>query len=294
MKKPNFFLIGVPKAGTTSIHEVLSAQDHIFMSELKEPHFFSNVGDFGISQKNIRSDSDYYKLFSKASAGDRVIGESSTSYFYSKPAMESIKEVCPDAKILIVLRDPIDRLLSHWSMDVREGVQKKSLFDAIEEDYSRSEKGYRVSHMYIECGRYYEGVKNAMEIFGGDNVFICLFDDLMESPSHFYKRLFVWLGLSGSFYSVSKLSHSNKAGEVKNVVARKLFHFRPLRRFLAYWLSGSIKAVLRSLIMSPAGKVYISVEEEEKLAKFFSKDLDNLIRDYDLNVSSWRTVKYLK
>ena len=104
---PNFFIVGAPKAGTSSLYAYLNEIPGIFMSPKKEPNYFSEntiPNDHPI--KPIRDKKKYLELF-KGVKGEKIIGEASTSYLADPEAPKLIHEACPDAKILISLRDPV-------------------------------------------------------------------------------------------------------------------------------------------------------------------------------------------
>ena len=117
--RPNLFIVGAPKCGTTSVHHYLKQHPDVYMSDKKEPHFFST--DFHLASDQlhgerkffkVREAGDYAELFSQAGSA-RVIGESSTSYLYSRQAARNILAYSPDARIVICLRDPF-ALLRSW------------------------------------------------------------------------------------------------------------------------------------------------------------------------------------
>ena len=123
--KPNLFIVGQPKSGTTALHQFLGQHPEIYMSSIKEPHFF--CADFHLESDraygkqrfyDFRSESAYLQLFSKAK-NVKIAGESSTNYLYSQVAAEKIYNFNPDAKIIIVLREPAQFLYSLHSHYVK-------------------------------------------------------------------------------------------------------------------------------------------------------------------------------
>ena len=123
--KPNLFIVGQPKSGTTALHQFLGQHPEIFMSSIKEPHFFCS--DFHLESDraygkqrffDFRNESAYLQIFAKAE-GAEIAGESSTNYLYSQVAAEKIYNFNPDAKIIIILREPAKFLYSlHFLVDV--------------------------------------------------------------------------------------------------------------------------------------------------------------------------------
>ncbi len=150
------------------------------MPAWKEPCFFSPLRPFtemAFPHPWVSDQAAYLKLFAKG-AGCRAIGEASVSYLWDRGAPARIRAAIPDARIVISLRDPIERAYSHYLKDVREGWQGLPFYEALLEDWERPEKGWGVSHLYTELGLYHRQVKRYLDTFGPEQVLILLFDDL--------------------------------------------------------------------------------------------------------------------
>ncbi len=183
MNLPNFFIIGAAKAGSTSLYEYLIQHPQVYMSPIKEPHYYSNIRPSAEHAHIVCAVSDtkkYLSLF-KGAGGYKAIGEASTSYLSEIGTAQRIKAKIPDAKIIILLRDPVDRAYSHYLMDVRDGFQDLSFWDAIQSDYMQCEKGWGISHMYVELGLYFEQVRQYIDCFARDRVLILFFDDFITN-----------------------------------------------------------------------------------------------------------------
>ncbi len=121
MIKPNFFLIGASKAGTTSLAQALGEHPSIFVTDPKEPNFFNRFDDSGeIDSESLRH---YLQLY-KAVGSESAIGEASVSYLPSKKAAQHIYTFNPKSKILISLRNPVQRIRSLYEMYVRHGLDQ--------------------------------------------------------------------------------------------------------------------------------------------------------------------------
>lgn len=116
MKEPNFFIIGAPKCGTSSLAQWLGQHQSVYISPKKEPHYFST----DLSNRNIQSWKRYQKLFSDAGKEHLAVGEASTWYLYSKEAVPSIEGSYTNAKYIVMTRDPVDmaRSLHHHNLRV--------------------------------------------------------------------------------------------------------------------------------------------------------------------------------
>lgn len=182
---PNFLIVGAANSGTTSLYTYLNQHPEVFLPALKEPHYFSQIRP-AYEQRYMRSyvtdERTYLGLFRKA-AGYKAIGEASTSYLSDPEAPVRIHGFAPKTKIIIILRDPVERAHSHYLMDVREGRQNLTFYEALQEDWNRKKKGWGVSQLYVELGLYAEQVKRYLQLFGPKQVLILMFEDLKGASS---------------------------------------------------------------------------------------------------------------
>ncbi|MFQ5518600.1 MAG: sulfotransferase, partial [Mariprofundus sp.] len=125
MLKPDFFIVGAPKCGTTAMYTYLQAHPDIFMSEVKEPYYFCS--DLGFHR--FRNEQEYLKLFSVASPQQRI-GEASTWYLYSSQAAAAIHAFNTDARIIVMLRNPVDMMYSLYSHFLYIGSEETDSFEA--------------------------------------------------------------------------------------------------------------------------------------------------------------------
>src|SRR6188508_1581564 len=134
-KLPNFFIVGAPKAGTTSLYYYLKRHPEVFMSPIKEPNFFAYEETIKQNlyhkEKGVGTLEEYKDLFAEANGRHKAIGEASVSYLFYPPVPERIKQMVPDAKIIISLRNPVDRALSHYYMEYKLGYVNVPLEDIL-------------------------------------------------------------------------------------------------------------------------------------------------------------------
>src|ERR1700712_356779 len=123
MTLPDFLIAGVPKAGTTALHAALTAHPQLFLSAVKEPKFFlsdgrppahGGPGDVQTYQEHVWRREDYERLFAAAPA-DRPAGEATPFYLHDLASHARIKALIPQAKLILLLRDPVDRAHSNWT-----------------------------------------------------------------------------------------------------------------------------------------------------------------------------------
>ena len=176
---PDFVIIGAMKAATSTLHDQLAQQRGIAMSEPKEPCFFSDDEVFA------RGLEWYGMCFTAAAEGD-LRGESSTHYakLPSLPhAAERLHAHRPDARIVYVLRQPIDRLVSHFMHGWSEGWYGDSIAEAVERDAS-----------LVDYGRYAMQLRPWLDRFGADRVLLVAYDVLRSRPQEELDRLGRFLG----------------------------------------------------------------------------------------------------
>ena len=181
---PNFFIVGVGKGGTTSLYKYLSFHQEIYMSPIKEPNYFAkDIYDFHDCldiQSPLENFESYIALF-KNVKNEKAIGEASVSYLYSNIAPFEIRKLIPDAKIIIILRNPIERALSHFLMNLRDGL-------IIDTEFCRA---IQKRPLYLELGLYSKHIKKYYSIFSKEKILLLFYEDLKENPLDLLKK--IWL-----------------------------------------------------------------------------------------------------
>lgn len=194
---PNFFLVGAAKAGTTSVYAYLSQHPQVFFPCIKEPHFFTQVRPSRQQRFFVEAVTDraeYVRLFREA-RGFHVVADASPSYLWHPDVPHRIRAQVPDAKIAILLRDPVERAYSHYLMDYREGIQDLPFYDALVHDLSRREKGWGISSLYFELGQYAQQVSRYLETFPPEQIRILFFEDFRRDVKRSLSELIKFLEL---------------------------------------------------------------------------------------------------
>jgi hypothetical protein len=179
---PDFFIVGAQSSGTTSLYSYLKRHPQVFLPAFKEPHYFSQIATppgVRYVRIHIANRAAYLDLFADADAS-QMMGDASTSYLWEPHAAERIYAVNPAAKIIIMMRDPIQRAHSQYLKDVREGIQRLPFLEALQTDFRGADKRYGFSLLYIEHGLYFQQVKRYLELFGPDQVRVFSFDLLKD------------------------------------------------------------------------------------------------------------------
>ena len=202
MRKPNFFIVGAPKCGTTAMSEYLNSHPQIFFSPIKEPRYFNAEGE---TYRPVRSAEQYIHLFRGATASHIAVGEGSVSYLRSSVAIGNIKEFNPRARLIVMLRNPIDMLYSGHSHRVRNREETESDFEAAwrlqaQGDYQCPPEEGRVrwgrrNPQYRQIGRLGYYVEELLDVFPRTQVHFVLFDDFTASTKQSYEDVLAFLGV---------------------------------------------------------------------------------------------------
>jgi len=240
---PNVFLIGAPKAGTTTISYWLRHHPDVFVSTPKEPMFYLNIkADFAgpggqeLNDQVVKRREDYLGLF-RVGEQSKYRVDASTDYLSDDQAPRLIKKDCPDARILIILRNPVDRIFSEHSHLVRDKLEDRSLLEAISLEARRVNDNWNSLFRHISRSKYAMGVATYFELFGRKNVLVLLYDDLASDPVKTRKRIFEFLHLPDHDPGVPRL---NQSGSVKSPI----FYDLSRGRIIPVWLKSIIRLIV--------------------------------------------------
>lgn len=215
MTMPNFLIIGAMKSGTTTLHNYLNQHPQIYMSPLKEPHFFSCEA---LKNSPINNLEDYCALFQGVS--EVAIGESSTSYLaLPEISAKKIKHYIPNAKLIAILREPAEAAYSLYLM-----IHRSELHGISEEQilarFVQTQIIQNNRNSGIIKGRYYYGkLQHYLSLFDRRQIKICLYEDLKANPVELLQDIFQFLGVDEKF-TIDKSNQYNTGGIPKN----KLFY----------------------------------------------------------------------
>jgi hypothetical protein len=197
MTMPNFLIIGAMKSGTTALYYYLEQHPEIYMSPVKEPNFFSSQEQENAADA-VTNIGTYQDLF-RGGSGKKALGEASHSYLYEPRAAAEIKRYVPEAKLIAILRNPIDRAYSHFLHMVRSGTEPLDDFaQALREEEVRIHKE-RTFQDYIGRGLYYNQLKRYFRTFPQEQVRVYLYEDLSGAPISTVQDAFRFLKVDDSF-----------------------------------------------------------------------------------------------
>lgn len=201
---PDFLLIGAPKAGTTALFKALSRHRDVFASEEKEPRFFAYRGacpEFNgpggdrVAGTIVYDEAAYLDLF-RDCPPDKVAGEASTAYLHAEAAPVNAAECVPNARIITVLRHPVDRGYSQWLHMMQEGLETELCFErAWELGAKRFAAGWPPLWMYRERGFYGRLLQRWHNCFPREQVLVLFYEDWLEKPDETLARICRHLGI---------------------------------------------------------------------------------------------------
>lgn len=294
---PNFLIIGAARAGTTSLYEYMRQHPQIFFSANKEPMFFAlqdekvdfkGPGDSDeINRKSITNRKDYEELFAAAS-GRPAVGEASALYLYSEKAANNIQHSIPDAKLIVILRNPIERAYSSFLYTIRDN--RESLRDfaaALAAEPQRIAQGWEHIWHYKTMGFYGAQLQRYYDRFERKQIKVFLHEDLVTDLAGVLRETFEFLGVDPDFKPDLSLKY-NQGGMPKRAWLNTLLT-RPSR--IKSWLKPLTPRFLikyyTKLKHSNLDKPALSASARQQLIDAYRDDIGKLQELLGRDLSGW-------
>lgn len=281
--KPNFFIVGAPKCGTTAFNTYLKRHPDVFIPEWKEIHFFGRDLKRDGERPSLE---DYLALFAPSTT-QRAIGESSVYYLFSRTAANEIYSFNPDARIIIMLRDPIDMVHSLYYQNHWNGHEVATTLETALQLENARRRGNHVppgapphALLYIDIGKFSRQIERYFNVFGRDRVHIVFYDNLRRDTANEFRRVLFFLGVDVNFETSFEVVNANKET------------FSPrLQRFLAHppdWIlsagrkllpravRNTLRADLRGMNSKEVKRPAMDDSLRRELCKVFAPDLQRL------------------
>ncbi len=273
---PNFFIIGVAKAGTTSLYAYLKDTPGVFMSSEKEPGYFHSESFGRRSSKRIRKKSDYLKLFNKVS-NEKAIGEASPGYLVDLESAKLIHEAVPNAKIIVLLRDPIDRAFSHYLMRRTKGFVKQTFHEVITKSISNEKKGLVNEYKFLlGPGLYTKNLRRFQDVFGIENVKILIFEEFIKEPKKTVKEVLRFLGVDAEPPDTIEKTY-NVYGAPRSMLSKHILGSDRLQKLARQIIPQSLRWKLRAkLLLKKEERPKLADEDKAILEDFYSQDAPEL------------------
>ena len=204
---PDFFVIGAARAGTTALHLYLQQHPELFMSPRKETNFFAFEGEpldyegpgCDYVNNSIADLDEYQALFQEAGAG-QVVGEASPLYLYKEEAAERIFRRRPDAKIIAILRDPVEQAFSHFLYARRQTIEPLAdFFDALCAERDRLQAHWMPMFQYSSFPLYHRQLEHYYARFPEEQIKVFLYEEFSDDLGGVLRAIFDFVGVDSSF-----------------------------------------------------------------------------------------------
>lgn len=303
---PDFLIIGAAKAGTSSLNYWLNDCDEIIMTDPKEPNFFSfaNFQKDYLNNKELNKAANLYNYnfdeyqkilkFNK----EKLIGDASTSYFdYPDNVIFNIKKYygikSKDLKAVCLLRNPVDKIYSHYLMFKKWGIENREFKDVIFGEIKKKQSAIEAQIDYISQGYYYNKVKTYKAFFG-QNLKIYLFDDFLKEKDRIVSDILTHIGVKNLCLPSNINEIFNEGGIPKSVVGEKIINFKKNREFIEVvklLIPLNIKVQLKKIDKVIQSKLTykptIDENVREFLKKMYQEDLLNTSTLLNCDLSGW-------
>ena len=286
--KVDFFIVGAPKAGTTSLYHYLNEHPEIVMSRQKETDYFSDedLQKKGLyyGKNRINTLEKYHSLFQNVD--QKKIGEASVSYLFYEDVPQKIKAYNSNGKIIIMLRNPVDRAFSHYLMDYRLGLISKS-FESILENEKKDIKASLFYQQYIELGQYSGQVKRYIEKFGKENVTIIFYYDFKNHVVKEVQKVYEFLEVDSKYRAEIENKH-NTYSMPKNNWIRLIYSFVSFRKILNRILPKRKVRKIKEKLFIKSKKPKLSDVLRARLINLYAHDIKQLEELLSVDLSQWK------
>jgi sulfotransferase family protein len=263
---PNLFVVGVERAGTTSLWRYLSAHPDVFMSRVKEPSFL--LDDPRVA---VPTEAEYLALFAGRTEPWR--GEASPAYFYDAEVPGRIARVAPEARILAILRDPVERAYSAYWHYVKFRFERRSFRQAVEEelagDYADREHDRRKD--YLARSRYPEPLRRFGGVFG-ERLHVLFLEELRTDPPNELAAVYRFLEVDPSVADATEAGLHNEFSQPRNRIAAQLMTMQRARAVARAVLPEAMRGRADRLVLERRPKPPLDPDLRERLRAIFEED----------------------
>lgn len=294
--QPSFLICGAGKSGTTALWAVLKDHPQICMAKIKEPRFFTNHvgqdrgGPADADQNSGRFDYgwDWYESLFEDCGSSQILGEASTAYLRCEDAAGMIHKHVPTAKLIFILRSPVDRLYSHYWEEKKMGWKLPSFESLVAENHPFFQKYCRVS-------RYKANLERYLALFPREQLLILTHDDFKSNPQALVKTVLVFLGVDTDVELPGLGRQVNPSGMPRWITLQRLmartYGFRQ-RHKLPKWLLNILIATRETIVKlnRRTGRYpKLNPELRREFNQKFEEDIAFLEDQLSRDLSHWRT-----
>ena len=228
---------------------------------------------------------DYLKLF-KNVAGEKAIGEASVCYLWSPTAANNIRARIPEAKILMILRDPAERAFSQYMQYAANGLVRRSFREQIERSARNTLHEFNPLYPFLEYGQYYPQVKTYLNLFPRANVRICLYQDAWSDPAQFLKSIFEFLEVDPEFKAdVSR--RSLQARTPRALTGQYVLRKSRITPRLKTLLPKTVREGVRRTLFKSNASPRMDALDRKYLCDYYREDVEKLSSLLDRDLGAW-------
>lgn len=265
---PDFFIVGAPRAGTTSLHNYLEQLSKIFMCP-KGSGFFSEF-----TKGRVKTIQEYKKLFEKATE-NQLIGDATPMYLRDPITPKKIHEANSNAKIIILLRDPIERSFSHYLTFIRNGYEKESFSEQLKR-YFETKSTQGTFHDYVIMPSfYYDSILRYFEVFGENQVKIWLYEEFSNDTEKIVQEIMNFLDIDSELPKNVGKKYNEYVQPLSNA-QKSMVQNQLIRGMAKKFLPKSTRLALRNLLNRNNSKPFLQEDEIKKLHKIFVEDVEKI------------------
>ncbi len=296
MVMPNFLIVGAAKAGTTALHTYLQQHPQIYMTPDKETNFFAfegqklnfrGIGDEAINQFSITDLATYQNLFAGVT-NETAIGEACPLYLYHPKAPHNIAQALPNVRLIVILRNPVDRAYANYLHLIRDDREpEKDFAQALQAEPERIGNNWEWFWHYVQLGYYGQQLKQYYGLFDKSQIRVYLYEDLVKRSDWLIQDLFEFLQVDTSFQPDMSI-RPNKSGVPKNPLLHKLLTKpNPIKSLLKPLFPAKMRQKIQhNNLETPK----LSAEVRESLTALYREDLLQCQALIGRDLSAWLKV----
>ncbi len=296
----HFFIAGAAKAGTTALYYLLSQHPSVCTSVVKEPNYFSNLSNRRDIVKPGAGPGDSSTVWTDTLEGYNALYQfkkqhefrldASVSYLYSTRAARHISEYSPDAKVILVLRNPVDRAWSHYKHLVRDSREERSFEEALQLEEERIEKGWEFSWHLKQMGLYSGQIQRYFDHFDSENIRIFLFDDIKNDIAGVVRDTAHFLGLPAFNFDFEQKRHNasgvSRSRALSGIVNWVVGFKATINKVVPPAATHRLMQLFRSL-NTKEGNLSLAPKTRKELFEYFRDDIQKTSELIDRDLSHW-------
>ena len=293
---PNFLIIGAPKAGTTALYHYLSEHPQIYMSPVKEPKFFALEGEKADFQgpgdwkhQYITDIETYGSLFNQVS-NEVAIGEASPWYLHMPKAPERIRYYIPEAKLIAILRDPVERAYSQFWMHFSRNLEPIADFaQAMQAESELTRSNWSPRWYYKQRGFYYAQLKRYFDLFEREQIKVYLYEDFQTNSLSVLQDIFRFLGVDDTFIPNTDQKHNVTLIHKNKALHQFLTQSNPIKSLLHPLLPSKLRQrfALKLRELNLDKKPQLLPEVRRQLIEEYREDILKLQELIQKDISHW-------